>query len=72
MKPRKSSPLMSEPRGIDFIPKMKSNEKGVVPSITLENNDVKQALESAMTLIFQSFTEIHKLQRKAREVRDGS
>lgn len=71
MKQKQSSPIKDEPRGIDFIPKMKSNEKGVAPNITLENDSVKQALESAMTLIFQSFTEIHKLQRKAREVRDG-
>ncbi|GAG24192.1 unnamed protein product, partial [marine sediment metagenome] len=31
MTKKKSSPIMSEPRGIDFIPKMKSNEKGVSP-----------------------------------------
>ncbi len=72
MKPKQSSPIKDEPRGIDFIPKMKSNEKGVSPLIiSLEDDSVKHVLESAMTLTFQSLAEIHKLQRKAREVRGG-
>ncbi len=70
MKPKQSSPIMSEPGINDFTCRVKS-EKGVAPSITLENDDVKKALESAMTLTFQSLVEIHKLQRKAREGRDG-
>jgi len=41
------------------------------PIISLEDNDVKQGLESAMTLIFEALSEVDKLRRKARVVRDG-
>ena len=41
------------------------------PIISLEGNDVKLAIQSAMTFIFDSFNEIDKLRRKARVVRDG-
>lgn len=70
MKPKQSSPKMSEPGINDFTCRVKP-EKGVAEIINLENDDVKKALESAMTLIFQSLAEIHKLQRKARRLSDG-
>lgn len=62
MKQKKSSPHTDE---------LREKTKGVTGIISLENNDVKKAFESAMTFTFQSLAEIHKLQRKAREVRGG-
>ncbi len=71
MKPKKSSPIMSEPRGIDFIPKMKSNEKGVAGIIEGIDNNVKHPLESVMTCLFKSLAEVHKLKGREREGSDG-
>lgn len=67
MKPKKSSPPKSELGKIDFVPK--SKEDNLI--IGLEGEDVKRGLESAMTILFQSLAEIHRLQREAREGKDG-
>ncbi len=71
MKPKQSSPKKSEPRGIDFIPKMKSNEKGVAGIIEGIDSNVKHPLEDVMTLFFKALGEVHKLKGKEREGRDG-
>lgn len=65
MKPKQSSPIKSE---------LGKKRKGEINNliISLENSDVKQGLQDAMTLYFQSLAEIHKLMRKAREVSDGN
>ena len=64
MKQKKSSPLTSE---------LGEKRKGEFNNlcVSLEGEDVKSVLESAMTLLFQSLSEIEKLRRKARVVRDG-
>ena len=64
MKPKQDSPIMSEPG------KKRKGEFNK-PIISLEGNDVKLALESAMTCLFKSRSELDKLRRKARVVRDG-
>jgi hypothetical protein len=62
MKQRKSSPHTDE---------LREKTKGVTPIISLEDNNVKLALESAMTLYFKSLEKVIELQRKARVVSDG-
>lgn len=70
MKQRKSSSIKDE-LGINDLTCRVKSEKGVTGIISLEGNDVKRAVESAMTLYFKSLGEIFELQRKARVVRDG-
>lgn len=64
MKPKQSSPHKDE---------LGKKRKGEINKliISLEGDDVKRALESAMTLTFKALGEIEKLRRKARVVRDG-
>lgn len=70
---QKKSPLSkSEPRGIDFIPKMKSNEKGVSPNIiSLEDNNVKHPLEDVMTLLFHSLAQTIEGKTKKGEAKNA-
>jgi len=64
-KTKNSSPQKDEPG---------KKRKGEINNlnISLEDGNVKEGLESVMTLLFKSLYEICELRRKAREVRDGS
>ncbi len=70
MKNKRGSPHVDELGINDFTCRVKP-EKGVDQIIEDCSGGVKHPLESAMTLLFQSLAEIHRLQRKAREGSDG-
>ena len=73
MKPKQSPSTRDELGKIDFIPTMKP--KGVNKNIGENHQDVKQALESCMSIFFEHMKEglpsLARLQREAREGRDG-
>lgn len=76
MKPKKSSPLKSEPGIMDFIPKMKPTEKGVTLNIGDEDSKVKLGIGDLMMAFGEAMNtglpRLARLQREAREGRDGS
>lgn len=69
MKTKQGSPGKDELGKIDFTPKPKNE---ATSNIGEGDSKVKLGLNDLMTFVFESLAEIEKLQRKAREGRDGS
>ena len=73
MKPKQSSPGKDELGKIDFVPTTKPKEANL--TIGHESSKVKLGVNDLMTLVFHSMNKglpkLAKLQREAREGRDG-